>query len=83
MTKENIYDLIKAHATELVDGRFRFKKVDLKEACAELEDCFKRLHKPVVMQGLPDDNIANLYNELSGSPTVGKACGDASVSDGK
>lgn len=48
MTKENIYDLIKAHATELVDGHFRFKKVDLKEACAELEDCFKRLHKPVV-----------------------------------
>jgi hypothetical protein len=54
MTKENIYDLIKAHATELVDGRFRFKKVDLKEACAELEDCFKRLHKPVVSVKQPD-----------------------------
>lgn len=62
MTKENIYDLIKAHSTELIDGRFRFKKVDLKEACAELEDCFKRLHKPVV--GGPGSDVRSEGEQL-------------------
>ena len=73
MTKENIYDLIKAHATELVDGRFRFKKVDLKEACAELEDCFKRLHKPVFMQA---EASASAEGAAVGNSAAGKGvCG--------
>jgi len=74
MTKDDIYNLLKAHATELIEGSFRFKRVDLKAACAELEDCFKRLHKHSVVR--PASASA-----VGGEPLQGEAVAK-SVSDG-
>lgn len=51
MTKDDIYNLMKAHA-EKENGRFTFKVIDLKCACAELSDIIKQNDiKPGIVRG--------------------------------
>jgi hypothetical protein len=55
--------------TEQPMGVTEREKTIIKE-CAKIITDIEQLQQPVVMQGLPYENMADLYNELSGSPTV-------------
>ena len=85
MDRHDFYRILKAHA-EKVDNRYTFKVIDLKVACAEIEDALSHLHKQVVMQGLLSDCCQAAITtteihyckecECSCSPTVGQRSGD-------
>ena len=49
MNRHDFYNILKSHA-EKENMRYTFKVIDLKVACAEIEDALSHLHKLNVMQ---------------------------------
>ena len=62
MDRHDFYRILKDHA-EKTNDRYTFKVIDLKVACAEIEDALSNLHKPDVSGSLPMYELEEL-NEI-------------------